>query len=255
MNLVIMAAGVGSRLGSFFDNKPKCLIEAGGESLIARTVRLFQKRGVNNISIVTGYQSHLIQRELGTQVKYFHNPFYTVTNSIASLWLARHEIHEDTILMNGDLYFEEKLLNEIFLATHPVTMLADTSRIETADYRFGLENGNICRYGKQLTNSETDAEYVGIARVNRDFVHAFKQRLENLILQSQFHVWWEDAIYSQIAEGHPVAYRDVAGTFWTEIDCISDWDRLKNWIESHPQSPDFTALVEKGPRPLRQVSH
>ena len=233
MNVIIMAAGVGSRLDKFLDNKPKCLIQAGGETLISRVVRLFKKIGIRDISVVTGYQAHQIQNELGLGVKFYHNPFYSVTNSIASLWLARKEIHQDTILMNADLFFEENLLEILMEAKEPVSMLADTTRVATADYRFGFDGDLICRYGKQLSNEETDAEYVGIARINKDFVSPFKQKLENLILQNNFHVWWEDAIYSHILEGYPVVYKDVAGIFWTEVDCVEDYLRLTNWTEKN----------------------
>lgn len=247
MNVIIMAAGVGSRLGKFLDNRPKCLIETRGETLISRIVRLFNRHGIRDISVITGYQSHLIRQELADGVNYYHNPFYSVTNSIASLWLARHAIHKDTILMNADLFFEEKLLNAILNVNDPVTMLADTSRIETADYRFAFEDDIICRYGKQLTNEETDAEYVGIARVNRDFVFPFKQRLENLILQNQFHLWWEEAIYTQIPEGHQVNYRDVAGTFWTEIDCVEDYNRLMQWSQRHAETITYNQITHSDP--------
>lgn len=233
MDAIIMAAGVGSRLSNLLDNQPKCLIQAGGETLICRIVRLLKKYHVQNITVVTGYQSHLIQRELGFQVKYFHNPFYTVTNSVASLWLACEEIHGDTILMNADLFFEEGLLEIISRAHEPVSMLADTTRIATADYRFAVDGNKICRYGKHLSNDETHAEYVGMARINKEFVFSFKQRLDDFILQNKFHVWWEDVIYSHISEGYPVIYKDVAGHFWTEVDCLEDYKRLMNWTKDN----------------------
>lgn len=233
MNVIIMAAGIGSRLGKITNHQPKCLIQAGGETLISRIIRLLAKKNITNISVVTGYKAELIHKELGDSVQYFHNPFFTVTNSIASLWLARDEIKSDTLLMNADLFFEEELLDVVCKLKDPVTMLSDSTRIETADYRFGFDGEYICRYGKQLTDEETDGEYVGVVRVNKDFSKLFKQRLENMIMQNHFNDWWEDVIYSHIAEGAKIHHKDIAGTFWTEVDCLEDYERLMNWTHEN----------------------
>lgn len=233
MKVIIMAAGTGTRLGKLNQNKPKCLIKIHGETLLARVVRLLRHKGLTDITVIVGYEGELIKQELGDSVKYYDNPFYSVTNSIASLWLARHEIHDEVILMNADLFFEERLLDAVLDLQNPVTLLSDSSRQTEADYRFGFEGDLICRYGKQLTPEETDGEYVGIARVNHDFIKLFKQRLENMIQAHQFHEWWEDVIYSHIDDGFSVYHKDIAGLFWTEVDCLEDFERLLDWEKAN----------------------
>jgi choline kinase len=61
---IIMAAGVGSRLKEINGDRPKCLIEAGGVTLISRSVSLLQSRGITDITVITGYKSELIHDEL-----------------------------------------------------------------------------------------------------------------------------------------------------------------------------------------------
>ena len=134
MRAVIMAAGVGSRIQGLIHDKPKCLIKAHGQSLISRIVGMLQRRGIDDITVITGYKSELIRRELGTQVRYFHNPFYRVTNSISSLWLAKSLLDDDLILMNADLYFEEGVLEIALSQDSNAVMLSLPPRSSAASW-------------------------------------------------------------------------------------------------------------------------
>ena len=89
MRAIIMAAGVGSRLKGISGGRPKCLIQAGEQTLLGRMIGQLRSVGVHDISVITGYKSALVDAELPAGVRRFHNPFFRVTNSIASLWLAR----------------------------------------------------------------------------------------------------------------------------------------------------------------------
>jgi choline kinase len=230
MNVIVMAAGVGSRLNGIAGNKPKCLIKAGGETLIRRNIDLCRSRGLRRIAVVTGYRSDLIEAELGGLVHLYHNPFYAITNSLASLWFARDELEGDVLLMNGDLFFEPQVLDMAIAQTRSVVMLSDSTRRQTADYRFGFCGDRICRHGKTLSVAETDAEHVGIVRVDRSFLGQFRQRMDQLLAAQRFNDWWEDVLYSYIPQGEPIYHHDVAGSFWTEIDNQADYDRLRSWV-------------------------
>ena len=230
MNVIIMAAGVGARLSAISRNRPKCMIQVGHETIIARLVRLLRERDIERIAVVVGYQADLVREELDDAVAVFENASYATTNSLASLWKARERLEGNAILMNADLYFEPELLDGLLSQTRPAVMLADSSRIETSDYRFGYDADRICRHGKGLTLAETDAEYVGMARIDRAFMPRFKDRLARCMAAGWTDCWWEEALYSFIPEGVPVYHHDVAGTFWTEVDCPRDFARLQDWL-------------------------
>ena len=90
MKVIIMAAGRGTRISRHIHGKPKCCVEFEGEPLIHRTVRILTEMKIGEIAVVTGYQSGEVQKALGNiQVAKFYNPFFDVTNSIASLWFTR----------------------------------------------------------------------------------------------------------------------------------------------------------------------
>jgi len=230
MRVFILAAGVGTRLSRIAQGNPKCLLKIGEGTLIRQMIARMHSRGLTDITVITGFQHELIERELGDLVRYRHNPFYHVTNSIASLWFARDLLEGDALITNGDLFYEEHLLDVILADRRDAVMLADTSRIKGADYRFQFDGDRIVGYGKEIPDAETHGEYVGIASVRGSFLPRFNRRLEELIARQETGKWWEDVLYSFIPEGVPIAYRDVAGIFWAEVDYVEDHERILAWI-------------------------
>ena len=232
MKAIIMAAGIGKRLHALNIKKPKCLISIGSTTLIRRSVNLLVSKGISDITVIVGYKPDLIRNELNNDVAYFENPNFKTTNSIRSLWYAKDLLEGDILLLNGDLYYEHEILDHIINQTNPVVMLADSTRIDKADYRFGFSGNQINRFGKHLTNQETDGEYVGIVRIDQSFIKMFKQNLEAMIAAGKNNIWWEDVLYSFIEKQIPIHYFDIAGIFWSEVDTLQDYNYLQNWIKS-----------------------
>ncbi len=233
MKAIIMAAGIGSRLLELNKNNPKCLIRANGQSLIRRSVDLLRSRGIADVSVVTGFKAEAIRSDLGQSVNYFHNPFYDVTNSIASLWLAREKLCSDVILLNADLYYDPSILDIAIAQKKPAVMMSDCSRIETADFRFSFDGNKIVRTGNKLSNEDTDGEYVGIVRIDYSFVKHFKKRLEAMIEGGDFRNWWEGVLYAFIEDGLTINHFDVGGRFWTEVDNRLDYERLQRILRTN----------------------
>ena len=230
MKAIIMAAGVGKRLHALNMNKPKCLITVGNTTLIRRSVNLLVSKGISDITVIVGFMADLIRNELNNDVVYFENPDFQSTNSIKSLWCAKDLLEDNVLLLNGDLFYEPAILDYAINQTNAVVMLADSTCIDNADYRFSFIGDQIDRFGKHLTNQETDGEYVGIVRIDQCFIKMFKQTLEKMITAGKSNIWWEDVLYSFIAKQIPIHYFDVAGTFWSEVDTIQDYNYLQNWI-------------------------
>ncbi len=232
MKAFILAAGVGSRLVRVAQNRPKCLLTIGGQTLMSRMLDLLQSRGIRDITVITGYRADLVRREVGDRARLVHNPFFHVTNSIASLWFAREHLEGDAVVTNGDLFFEPALLDELLADPRDRVMLCDSTRIVDADYRFTLDGDRIVAFGKDLPVEQTSAEYVGQARIAAAAMPAFRRRLEALIAAQKAGMWWEDVLYSFIPEGTPIFARDVAGVFWGEVDYVEDYDRIVRWVNA-----------------------
>ncbi len=234
MKAFLLAAGKGSRISKNIPNIPKCTLDVGGKPLIRKTVEMLLENGID-VTVIVGYRYREIIRVLeGCPVHIVHNPFYDVTNSIGSLWMAENLglfSEEDTIIANGDFFWSQEILDFMKrkVPEGDVYMLGDSNRVLDGDYFFGTENGYLKRYGKELTVEERDCEYVGIAYVSAAFIPVFLKRLNEMIDEQCHGKWWEDAIYS-LSDVHPIPVKDIAGMFWAEVDFIEDYRRILDYV-------------------------
>lgn len=232
MKAVLMAAGVGSRISREV-KRPKSLLDIGnGEMLLRYTVKLLQKYGID-VTIVVGYQKELFYDALkDLDVTFVENPFYRVSNSIASLWFAKELLDEkeDYLFGNADVFLEEDILTRIMEAKEDITMLADYRKIETGDYFFHCEDGLVRKYGKELPVSERTCEYVGFAKVGSNYMPHFVEVMKEMVDKEEYGTWWETILYSRCDE-FPIHTLDVAPYFWSEIDYIEDYERIVDYIK------------------------
>jgi choline kinase len=228
MKAILLAGGRGTRISRYVGEKPKCTLDIGGVSLIRHTVELLISNNIEVI-IVTGYKKEMVINSLqGLNVKYFYNPFFDVTNSIASLWFAREEIYgEDIIIANADVYWEQDILDQVTNDEQEQVMLMDTSR--KADYLFKCDGNKLLQHGKDLT--DVTGEYVGIAKLRINFLNRFVGRLESLIEKQQHGLWWENVLYSFIEE-FDVNVKNIEGIFWSEVDFIEDYNMIVEYRKS-----------------------
>lgn len=121
MQALILAAGMGKRLGKLTSNHTKCMVEVNGITLIERMLIQLEQLHLSRIIIVTGYEGAKLQdyimqlqgrnKDWKTKIKYIENQIYDKTNNIYSLALAKeYLLKEDTLLLESDLIFEEDVL-------------------------------------------------------------------------------------------------------------------------------------------------
>lgn len=227
MKAILLAAGRGTRISRMIEEIPKSVLPVNGIPLIRRSVMMILEKGIQPI-VCVGYRQEKIYEALeGLPVKYYYNPFYDVTNSIASLWFARDELSEDTIIMNGDVYIDDDILNRIIETQKDCSLMVDTGRTVVGDYFLKLENGFIRKYGKELPLEERSCEYVGIGKIRKVFLEEFKDKLERLISSQQHQLWWENILYSLVDSAEKnIGTIDIKGVFWSEIDYFDDYERI-----------------------------
>ncbi len=109
------------------------------------------------------------------------------------------------------------------------TMLGDATRTLTGDYFFKTKDGYLVNYGKDLPESERTCEYVGAAKIRSDFVNGFRYRMDRMVRNEEYKIWWENVLYEHCWE-YPVYVRDVEGEFWGEIDCLEDYNRIAEHV-------------------------
>ncbi|MEI6873732.1 MAG: phosphocholine cytidylyltransferase family protein [Spirochaetota bacterium] len=234
MRAIILAAGRGTRISRHIGGKAKCTVPlAEGVSLIRYTVTLLRDRGIDDIVLVLGYEAGSIKEALeGLPVTYRVNPFFDVTNSIASLWFVRDlfDARQPFIIMNGDVFLSDEALGLVLAERRSPVLFYDTTRREDADYRFFCSGDRLLKYGKDLSLEETSGEYVGCAVFSGGYAAMFRERLEALIASQRHSAWWEDVLYSMSAE-QAILVKDVAGAFWGEVDFVEDYERIMDYYK------------------------
>ena len=238
MKAILLAAGKGTRISRMVKAIPKSTLPVNGKPLIALTVEMLQRRGIETV-VCVGYQQGVVRDALKDyRVTYYFNPFYDVTNSIASLWFARQELEGECLILNADVFFSDTILQMIMEDNRQAVMLVDKSRRKTGDYFFSTtDNGCIRKYGKDLPLQYRSCEYVGISKITEQFMPRFAERLNKLICEEKHDMWWEDTLYSFTHDNEYQIYtKDVGGLFWSEIDYFDDYERILNYLATQKES-------------------
>ena len=126
MQAIILAAGMGKRLGEYTKDNTKCMVPVNGIRLIDRMLEQLSTLGLSRLVIVVGYQGQNLMNHIGDRfdgklkVEYITNPVFDRTNNIYSLFLAKDKLCEDdTILLESDLIFESTMLEKIISDPYP----------------------------------------------------------------------------------------------------------------------------------------
>lgn len=136
MQAIILAAGMGKRLGELTRNNTKCMVEVNGTPLIDRLLNQLSKLNLNRVIIVVGYEGDRLINHIGDRymdslsIEYITNPIYDKTNNIYSLALTKQKmVEDDTLLLESDLIFDDSLLSLIVDNAYP--NLALVAKYET----------------------------------------------------------------------------------------------------------------------------
>lgn len=223
MTYIFLVAGKGSRLHPLTLKYPKSLYKLDkNTTVLERMVKLIKKYDENaNIVVVVGFMSHTIKTEL-QGVTFIDNPFYEVTNSIASAWFARDYLVDDVVLINGDIVMEEKLVKDIVCSrVEQPEVCIDSSIKSNGDYNVQVNGSKILVMSKDL--DEYYGEYAGVTRLDKESALKFKKCVSTMVEQGMYDQWYENALVQMIFnEDFQLYYDDIRDYKWTEVDCVSD---------------------------------
>lgn len=180
MQAIILAAGMGKRLGEYTKNNTKCMVAVNGTRLIDRLLRQLSELHIKRVVIVVGYEGNKLMEYLGYErdglcIEYVNNPIYDKTNNIYSLALAKEKmIEDDTLLIESDLIFDDGMLR--LLMDNPYPNIALVAKYET--WMDGTmvkidEDNNIVNFVTKVAfnYSEVDKYYktVNIYKFSKEF--------------------------------------------------------------------------------------
>ncbi len=237
MQAIILAAGMGKRLGDYTSNNTKCMIEVNGTRLIDRSVRLLAETGISRIILVVGYKGEGVKKHVGNicngvEIIYVENPVYDKTNNIYSLYLARNYLSEDdTILLESDLIFDGKILPKLIECPYANLALVDKYESWMDGTVVELDGNNFIKrfVPKKYFKWEDIPLYyktVNIYKFSRDFssnyyvpfLEAYSKALGN-------NEYYEQVLkVITLMDNSVIKALPLEGEKWYEIDDIQDLD-------------------------------
>ncbi|WP_240466245.1 NTP transferase domain-containing protein [Arhodomonas sp. KWT] len=227
---LLLSAGQGRRLLPLTEDRPKCSLSFHGRSVLEWQIDTLLEAGVDGVTVVTGYGAELVEalleRRYGNAgVQTVFNPFYRVSDNLASCWIAREAIRGELLLINGDTLFEGDIVRDVLAAPPaPVTLTVDfKDAYDDDDMKVSLHgDGRLRRVGKRLDPSEVDGESIGMTRFQGDGAALFREAVENAMRDPDaLRLWYLSIIDAMADQGHVRAF-PIAGRQWAELDFPED---------------------------------
>ena len=244
MKAIIVAAGPGSRLNPLTNEKPKCLLQVGGKTILKRTLEALRANGIERIAVVRGYCSQLIDYP---NVTYYENRKYRDNNILRSLFYAEREMDDDFIFSYSDIIFISEIVAKLIECKAEITLTVDVNwrqRYQGRDLHpfseaelVKLKNGGVIRIGKEVVNpDEAHGEYIGLAKYTKSGAQAIKTAYHRIADErpaapfqraaSLDKAYMSDIIQELIDNGKLVYSSDIEGG-WMEIDTPQDLEKAR----------------------------
>jgi choline kinase len=222
---VLLSAGRGSRLLPLTADRPKCLIEFSGRTLLDWQLDALQGQGIAEIVVVTGFGDHLVDEIVARRrgVRALFNPFYHVADNLGSVWIARAEFDRDLLLLNGDTLVSPDLLARVLAAgTGPIAVTIDEKEdYDSDDMKVLREGERLIRIGKAL--DDHNAESIGLIAFRGAGPRLFIHRVEAMMRSSEgVRRWFLRAIDALAQEGADIRTVSIKGEQWQEVDFPED---------------------------------
>jgi len=238
---IIFAAGLGSRLGPYTQNIPKTLLNLGSTTIFDMMIVGLEKIGVQNVTVVTGYQASKLRQHATTisleQVNNkVHFDFIQNDNldagNIYSFWLARNKMTKNFFLLNSDVLFDYGILDLLVANPNDSALVIDNHKIlGQEEMKVSVSRGGVIKsISKQLDPSVAAGEYIGIMKLSSDTAERVLDKVELLLSQKRYPLYYEDAFELVAQESECLWTCSTKGLPWTEIDTMEDLNFARDTV-------------------------
>ncbi len=229
---VVLVAGIGERLHPLTLHRPKALVEVGGESMLARSVRMLIAHGVEEIVLATGFEEGAVReamRGVPVPVSYCPNPLFRSTQNGMSLLGCEEAVAGRSFYkLDGDLLFQPEVLRRLDAAGGQLAVAVDRGVVLGAEEMKVQLRGDgraIGAFGKGLELASCQGESIGVERVSGVAVSLLFHGLREAREAGETHLYYEDVYGRLIGRGLEAEAVDVSDLVWTEVDTAEDLAR------------------------------
>jgi choline kinase len=236
MRYIILAAGKGTRLDPLTKTCPKCMYNLNADKSVIQTMIANIKHcdPVAEFIVVTGFMHEEVENHI-KDVIFVNNPFYEVTNSIASLWFAKEYLTGDITIINSDIVAEEKLISDVIIKkVVGAKVLLDSSIKHGGDYNVQVKDNIVVVMSKELKNYY--GEYAGITKLDGSTAEILRKEVELMVNDRNYDQWYENALVQLIFKSNfKLGFIDISEYNWAEIDSVDDLIIAKEIISKKVQ--------------------
>jgi len=247
MKAIIIAAGMGTRLEHHTDEKPKCMVEVGGRSILAHQLAAFAENGVEDIHVVRGY---LADRLVVPGATYWHNADYENNNILLSLFYARDAMEGPFLTTYSDIVYTAGVVRAAVDSPHDVALVVDRQWDQAYEGREDhpvaqaelteVDGERVTAVGKQVGPDHAVGEFIGLARFSAEGGRLLREIYDDVRASHRddapFHAAAEfrkayltDLFLEMIDRGVDVGIVPIDGG-WREIDTVEDLERVnREW--------------------------
>ena len=232
MKAIILSAGQGKRLLPLTETTPKCLLAVDGDRpALEVQLRVLAACGIRRATVMTGFGAAKVEDFLvgcrlpDINVTTRFNPFFAVSNNLATCWTALPEMTEDFVLLNGDTLFEPAVLDRLLRApTAPITLAVNRkAAYDDDDMKVTIRpDRRLAAVGKTLAPETVHGESIGLMTFCGRGVPAFRGALDAALRDPAALQHWYLSVIHDLALTLPVAVCFIEGLWWAETDTQAD---------------------------------
>ena len=234
---ILLSAGQGSRMLPLTAERPQCLIDFSGRSLLAWQIEMLARGGVKRIDVVTGFMTDRVDAELANindprvEIATKFNPFYKVADNLGSCWIARDAMDGDFLILNGDTLVSEEIVNRVQAGgakgdkVFPIAVTVDIKpAYDSDDMKVNRDpaTGRLNRIGKTLTAAESNAESIGFLAFRNEGAALFREAVRAAMRTPEGVQHWYLKVIDSLAPTGKVGTVSIEGLGWGEVDFLTD---------------------------------
>jgi len=228
MKAFILAAGVSRRLYPHTYNTPKCLIDVGGKPIINYQLEALESLSIYDVTMIVGYHREMLIEHVTSSFpkinfNFLVNHHYFETNTAYSVHIGREILSsDDHVLMNADVVYPKALLAQTVNSPYETALAVDAKVCGREEVKV-IDGGNnkIVAIGKELIESQCLGEFIGVAKLSKEFTGLFSESLEQLIDAGGMNDYFEAGIQNLLTKTD-VHFEDVSEYPCLEIDFLED---------------------------------
>ena len=232
MKAIILSAGQGKRLLPLTERVPKCMLPVAGRPLISRQIDGLLKRGVDDITVVVGFGAEVVetgiaQRYASPRIRTLYNPFYTITDNLVSCWVARGEMQDEFLILNGDTLYADEVLQTLLAAPeHPITLaVSRKDSYDDDDMKVIRDGDRLLQVGKKLSRDQVNAESIGMMTFRGEGPRLFRDAMDAALRTPAALSQWYLSLIDALANAGVVFTQEIPADGWAEVDSPADLER------------------------------